>query len=133
MFEWNSCYCLEIEVVDGQHRNLFRLATELQSAIEARHSQQVLADLTDGIVRNAQAHFQREERMMLEAHYPNLAAHKAEHDALLLQLRHFQRAQESGRIAMGLKFLRFLNNWLEQHIMQTDRLYVPYLKAKSVA
>ena len=133
MFEWKPCYCLDIEVVDSQHRNLFRLATELQAAIEAGRSQQVVAGLLDSIVQDVQMHFQQEERMMQEVNYPNLAAHKGEHDAILLQVGRLQQEFRSGGIALNLEFLQFLNNWLDMHIMQHDKLYVPYLQAPSVA
>jgi hemerythrin len=78
-------------------------------------------------------HFAYEERLMEEADYPELAAHKAEHEDLTLRVRGFQKDFDEGRIATGITLLQFLKEWSQKHIMESDHKYAPYLKAKAVA
>jgi len=133
MFEWKPAYSVQIGSIDGQHQNLFRLAGKLHAAMSAGHSAAILEDLLNGLVHYTEVHFQQEERMMQGANYPNLVAHKAEHEALLHRVHELQQQLASGRTTMSIDVLHFLKNWLEKHIMGTDQQYVPYLKAKSVA
>jgi len=133
MFEWKPSYSVQIGSIDGQHQNLFRLAAKLHAAMGSGQSNAILAQLFDSLVQYTKVHFQQEERLMQGADYPNFAAHKAEHEALLRRVHEMQQQFANGRVAMSTDVLHFLKNWLEKHIMGTDQQYVPYLKAKSVA
>ena len=133
MFEWKPSYSVQISSIDGQHQNLFRLAAQLHAAMSSGQSNAILAELFDDLVQYTTVHFQQEERLMQGVNYPNFAAHKAEHEALLRRVNELKHQFAGGRVAMSTDVLHFLKNWLERHIMGTDQQYVPYLKAKSVA
>ena len=133
MFDWKPAYSVQIGSIDGQHQELFRLAAKLHSAMSSGQSNAILAGLLDSLVQYTRVHFQQEEQMMQRANYPNFAAHKEQHEALLRRVHELQNQLADGRVTMSIDVLHFLKNWLEKHIMGTDQQYVPYLKAKSVA
>ena len=133
MFEWKDEYSVRILSIDSQHQNLFAVANELHAAMTAGQAKAVLARILDRLVRYTATHFAHEERLMRQFNYPALPAHKAEHDALTNQVLQFQTDFRAGRVTMTIQLLKFLKDWLEKHIMQSDQKYAPFLAAANSA
>jgi hemerythrin len=127
MFEWNNDYSVQIVSIDAQHRNLFAIGHELHAAMTAGHGNAALGKILDRLVQYTAAHFGHEERLMRQNGYPDLAAHKAEHDALTKQVLQFQADFQAGRVTMTVQILHFLKEWLQKHIKGSDMRYVPCL------
>jgi hemerythrin len=62
--------------------------------------------------------------------YPNYSSHKAEHDDAIQKVNKFIIAYERKEDKLAIDVLNFLSNWLQNHILQTDRKYIPYLNRK---
>ena len=133
MFEWNDAYSVNLTTVDSQHKRLFRMAADLHRAMLAGAVQASLFQLLEDLVQYTEVHFAYEERLMQQAGYPELAAHKAQHEYLARRVREFLKDFEEGRIATGITLLQFLKEWMQHHIMESDHKYAPYLKGKAVA
>jgi hemerythrin len=133
MFEWNDAYSVNLTTIDAQHKRLFRLAADLHRAMLAGAVKASLFQLLEDLVQYTVVHFAYEERLMQQAGYPEFAAHKAQHDYLAQRVREFQKDFEEGRIATGITLLQFLKEWMQDHIMESDHKYAPYLKARAVA
>jgi len=133
MFDWNNNYSVGITSIDAQHQNLFRLASELHGAMSAGQGKAACGRILDRLVQYTETHFAHEERLMRLNDYPELAAHKAEHDDLTKQVKQFQTDFQAGRTTITVQLLQFLKNWLERHIQGSDKRYAPCLKAKAVA
>ena len=133
MFELKSEYVVNIGSIDAQHQMLFAMGRELYAAMSAGQGKSVLAKILDRLVQYTAMHFAHEERLMQLHKYPDLAAHKAEHDALTKQVLAFQAEFNSGRATMAVQVLQFLKDWLEKHIKGTDMACAACLKAQKVA
>jgi hemerythrin len=127
MFEWKDEYSVQIRGIDAQHRNLFATAAELYAAMSAGQGKTACAKILDRLVQYTSVHFAHEERLMRQYNYPELAAHKAEHDALTKQVLQFQADFQGGRATLTVQLLQFLKDWLEKHIKGTDKRDVPCL------
>jgi hemerythrin len=133
MFEWRDEFSVQIGSVDAQHRVLFGLADELYTAMSVGKSQLALSHILNRLVQYTRTHFAHEERLMRLHGYPELAAHKAEHDALTSKVLAFEADFSQGRIAMSVELLQFLKVWLEHHIQGSDQKYSLSLRSKAVA
>jgi len=133
MFEWNSSYVTGIGSVDAQHQTLFQIASKLHEAMTTGKGKAVLGSILNRLVQYTAGHFAHEERLMRLHDYPDLAAHKAQHDALTRQVLDFQANFESGQAAITVQLLHFLKNWLVEHMKGSDLKYVPFLANKAVA
>ena len=133
MFEWNDRYSVGIGSIDGQHQGLFRLAGELHTAMMTGQGKAASGRILDRLIQYTMSHFAHEERLLRLNDYPDLAAHKAKHDALTLRVQEFQANFERGNAVITVQLLQFLKDWLVQHIEGTDQKYVPYVKNKAVA
>jgi len=87
---------------------------------------QILDFLNEHVVN----HFDLEERWMAERGYPDLALHKAEHDAFLQEYVRFsvevQRRGSTGLVAMRIS--NWLAAWLEGHVSRHDEALGRFLR-----
>lgn len=133
MFEWSDRFSVGIPSIDAQHQTLFGMAAELLTAMSNGRGKAVTGKILDRLVQYTATHFAHEERLMRLHDYPDLPAHKAQHDALTQKVLHFQSEVRSGRATVTIQLLQFLKSWLVQHIEGSDKEYAPFLKNKAVA
>ena len=133
MFDWNNSYSVQIGSIDAQHQTLFRIAGELHTAMANGQGKTAVAKTLDRLIQYVGMHFSHEERLMRLHGYPDFPAHKAEHDALTRQVVQFQQEFQAGRAILTVQLLRFLKEWLQNHIQGSDQKYAPFLREKAVA
>ncbi|MGE4560064.1 MAG: bacteriohemerythrin, partial [Desulfobulbus sp.] len=130
LITWNDSIRFGIDSIDRQHHHLVDLINKLHHAMRNRAGKKVLGSTLAELAQYTVEHFQSEEKMMAAAKYPQLEAHKREHEKLVAQVVDFQRRFESGSVTITLDLMNFLSDWLINHIKGVDRRYVPSLKAK---
>jgi hemerythrin-like metal-binding protein len=82
----------------------------------------------------AAEHFQTEEILMEKHLYPEYTSHKKEHDDFIEKIRDlkakFEKQKET--YTVPIETWIFLKNWLNQHILGTDKQYVPFFQEKGI-
>ena len=125
--EWKPEYSVGNEAIDNDHKALFALVKELDTAGPGSTS---LGDIFGRLDDYVQFHFAREEALMERGGYPDLEAHKKEHQEFIDWLEvvklTYQRASES-RFMIGDSVNRFLQDWLIEHIMEEDMKYRDFI------
>jgi len=58
-------------------------------------------------------------------------AHRIKHNNLTLKISQ-QKEHAAGKPGTAESFLRFLQQWLEEHMLKTDKEYVQFLCSKGV-
>lgn len=120
---WSTELETGIRAIDRQHEELIGMLNELDDAHLAGHSPHLLDDVLQRLAGYIAFHFSTEEALLTTL--PESDAHAGEH---LLQHRCFieqiaalrQTAGRDGRQAMS-ELLAYLNGWLYEHILKTDR------------
>jgi hemerythrin-like metal-binding protein len=120
-------YRLGHETLDVEHQLLFGLMTELETAIEAGHGQSALADVLRRVFMYAVMHFATEDRLMVESDYPDAHGHRAEHQAVLANLKQLEAELNGGVMSAPEDTLGFLTKWARGHIPNTDRRLADHL------
>jgi hemerythrin len=133
MFEWKNSYSVGIASIDAQHQTLFAIGNELYNAMSTGQARSALNKILERLVQYTKSHFAHEERLMKLHDYPDFAAHKAQHDQLTAQVLQFQAELAGGRVTMSVQVLKFVKDWLVNHIQGTDRRYAPHLISQRVA
>ena len=131
MFEWNPEYSLGHGDIDGQHKKLFELASELHTAMMQGKGKDALSATLGNLIAYTKTHFANEERLMQTYHYPAYPEHKAAHDAFTARVLEFHKEFKAGRVGMTIELLQFLKDWLRTHIGETDRKVATFLKKKA--
>jgi methyl-accepting chemotaxis protein len=127
MFEWSKRFEIGVPSIDAQHKRLFELANNLHIAMTVGKGRDVLKQSLEDLVNYTVTHFQAEEQLMRRSGYPGLAGHAAMHDALTGKVRDFAAQFGAGGVSVSLELMQFLRDWLYQHILKSDKQYVPYV------
>ena len=127
---YSEDYRLGHETLDAEHQLLFGLITELQSEIEVGRGQAALANVLDRLFMYAFMHFATEDRLMIESDYPEAQAHRAEHDAVIANLKRLESECQAGVPSAPEDTLLFLRKWASNHISNGDRRLVAHLSSR---
>ena len=124
---WSPKVSLEIPKLDEDHQRLLARVNALIDAVSSKTPSSVRAALIE-LQSETQAHFAREEALMLVAQYPRLEQHRARHQRLLRALRTLRVALDaSGRLRLPLVPMRYIRHWFAAHIARDDRMVASYL------
>ena len=129
---WDKSYVTGNPVVDGQHKNLFKMINELNTGIEDRGSYLMLSDTIEKLSVYVSIHFKTEEDLMSKYHYPEYLLHKQEHDNLKEQTAKLLRLFSLKKVDLTATISQFLSDWLQNHIKVTDIKFIEWMKTKEV-
>ncbi len=130
---WNENLSVGIAQIDQQHRQLIDMINELHDAMCKGQGKNILKPLLARLFQYTQTHFTAEEALMQQAQYPKFAAHKAAHEKLVSQVRDLKQRFDAGEYLLSIDTMKFLQNWLTDHILGVDKQYVPCLTACQTA
>ena len=132
LITWNESMSVKVHEIDVQHQKLVKLINELNDAMHHGKGQDVLGKLIAGLANYAVMHFATEERMFKQHGYPESPAHIAEHRKFVDEVTTFKKGFDEGKHGLSIQVLRFLSDWLRNHIMGTDMKYAAFFVAKGV-
>ena len=128
LMQWTEELSVGVESLDDDHRQLFAMVNGLFDAIEGGTGAGLMSALFDALLAYTRDHFAREEALMAERHYPELAAHRVEHAELAERVHALRRSfLTDGGDGVGQELLVLFKTWLTSHIRVTDRAYRPYV------
>ena len=120
-----------IDHIDKQHKHLFDAVNELHGAMMNGHGKEQVQATVDRLIAYALTHFADEEAEMRRAGYPKLNQHIGEHKALANKVTYYRQALHAGNLAITLEAMRFLGEWLRNHILHEDLDFAKYHESKS--
>ena len=127
-FRWTKSNTVFIPELDGEHKTVFRIAGELQQALEAGAGTAELEPRLTELMEHCEAHFEREERLMRESVCPSYEWHKGQHNTARKSFRTFlPEIRQGNREALGM-LLEFLAGWLRNHMALTDRIMAAHVR-----
>jgi hemerythrin len=129
--EWNDDLVTGIEDVDRQHRILVDIYNDLDAAVCMGRGQKEMKDILDRLIAYTTEHFKFEEGLMAEGEYPGFQRHRIGHQQLLDKVRRFQDKLERGQERISKPVMKFLNFWLCNHIMHSDRDFGEFTRTRA--
>jgi len=132
LLEWDDSYSVNVLKIDTQHKRLISIVNELNDAMAEGRGKDILSNTLARLINYTKEHFRDEEQLMSDQGYPDFKKHQAEHIRLTEQVIQFQKEYEDGSIAITIKMMRFLRDWLSNHIKGTDKKYGPYLNERGI-
>ncbi|MCP4670028.1 MAG: hemerythrin family protein [Desulfobacula sp.] len=118
VFIWSEQYEVGEPILDDQHKYLFDLGNEIQTADKSRANHYVMK-----LFRYTSAHFKIEEDHMKKIQYPGIANHRKRHDKLLSDLNAVSNDFSNDSFE---EFQNFLYSWLVDHILNEDKKYFAF-------
>ncbi|OHB77937.1 MAG: hypothetical protein A2Z25_12100 [Planctomycetes bacterium RBG_16_55_9] len=127
VIEWNESYSVGVEELDEQHKRLFKMINTLFEAPATGMGPQSLSYLLADMREYASVHFSTEERYMSECAYPDTANHIRAHQYYRNQVNALCARNVTDKSQLPADMLRFLYEWLAEHILSCDKRYAPFL------
>ncbi|MBF0268041.1 MAG: hemerythrin family protein [Alphaproteobacteria bacterium] len=131
---WNEQLATGSAEIDGQHQILVNTLNEANIRLTDESPLDLLEQITKDLLSYALYHFETEERLMQESAYgerrPQEAqTHFEQHRNFSAKVVEVRNQIKAGTRIPRDDLLAFLNNWLINHIMNTDKRLGEYLAA----
>jgi hemerythrin len=120
---WTTDLETGIRSIDRQHQELIGMINALTAAHEAGGDWSVLDEVMQGLGAYVVFHFGTEAALMadLPQEAAHTAAHLCQHADFIAQFERMRAEAQGGDHAVGVAMIDFLNAWLYEHILKTDR------------
>lgn len=132
IMSWTDTYSVGIAEIDQQHKKLIELINTLHEAMTKGQAKTVLSKILAELVSYCASHFATEERLFDTHGYPEAADHKDKHRKMTAKVLDLQQQFEQGKTTITLDVMNFLQQWLDKHILGTDKNYSAFLNGKGV-
>lgn len=125
---WSSMYSINVPYIDNQHKKLFEIVNDFYASIKNDHGRETVFRTLNSLIQYAEQHFRDEEEIMAMAKYPDeeREAHKAKHEKLVEDIFALCEELEKDKELTVEHLELFLNEWLIQHVLLTDKKLQPY-------
>jgi hemerythrin len=127
-FRWSKENEVFLAQIDAEHRDLFRLAEELQHAIAGGAPAAQVKEHLRALVAHMGDHLSHEKWLMQSTGYPSYGWHKQQHETARRRLKLFVPLIENGDAEGSELFFEFLAGWLKDHTTVTDRMMAAYVR-----
>lgn len=127
---WDESYATGVDLVDDQHRELFRQLGILADPDRADRVEGTL----DFLAKYVREHFETEERMQFQFGFPHANVHKKMHDTfviVLARLRH-EHTIHGDNPDFRMRLTRTVGEWLTNHILKQDKMFGDFYKKSRV-
>jgi hemerythrin-like metal-binding protein len=116
---WNDELVTGVTEIDEQHRNLVNSINEVNTRLSnTTINAEILEKITQDLLSYALYHFETEESLMKEFNY----AETQSEDSTIHQRQHRDFSTTvAGKLISREDLLSFLNGWLVNHILNTDK------------
>lgn len=127
--QWTVAMSVGVPELDADHQVLIKIINELEANAEDQTRQSVVRQALYALLRYAEYHFGREEKVLAACNYLGLDEHKKEHRAFIQKMRgtadRFDADPEREADVISKELLTFLKDWLNHHILIEDMAYRP--------
>jgi hemerythrin-like metal-binding protein len=130
--EWTEKYSVGVKEIDAQHKRLFDLINEFYELVKSGQVKAGTAKVVSGLLEYTIFHFGFEEKLMQKVSYPALESQKAAHKAFKDTVADYKSRSDSGKLLLSIEVGNYLKSWLTDHILKSDMLYMPAMKAGGV-
>jgi len=131
LITWRETFVIDGGVIDDDHRFLFMNINTISRRLTERLPVSYLVKRTQDLRTFAALHFEREERLQEWSGYPDLPAHRREHQELLARcdeiLHGLQAEAAAAVIAEPTDIKTFLMGWILDHMILSDKKLKPFL------
>lgn len=131
-FRWTEAYSVNIALLDEQHQKLFDTVNQLDQALRAGEGNSKVQVVLDKLVEYALVHFAAEESLMQEHEFPGLPTHRTQHEMFRQKIAAYLKEHTAGKPGVPVSLLLFMQGWLKQHVLKTDKQYSAFLTARGV-
>jgi hemerythrin len=137
LMRWSEKMSVGVPELDADHKELIKVINQLGADAEDEARRNAVRQSLFALLRYAEYHFAREEKVMAACRYPGVREHKLEHrdfvDRINRLHRRFDDNPEEAATVVNEALLNFLQDWLNHHILIEDMAYRPHAEYNPAA
>jgi len=133
LFNYTDRFSVLVDDMDQDHQRIFAFINQIHRLIKEQASHGKQLSVLQEMAAFTRSHFEREEALMQQHAYPGFAKQQQAHQKLLETVAGYIQTLEAGRPVNLIAALKFLNDWLKEHILVMDRQYGDYFKRKRIS
>ncbi len=126
--QWDKQLSVDIKEIDDLQQKMFALFNALVDLEERGAETKECANMIAEIHDYSRYFFSREEDYMRKDNYPDLNFHKKEHRQFVKMTISCRRQVSEDRENFSYALIKTMRDWLFDHILTYDLLYVPFLR-----
>lgn len=115
-------------LIDEQHHKLVEIINRFYAAFVDKKHESILLDILDELADYTRYHFSAESRLMKQITYAQENDHLEAHAKFARMVTNFQDECRKDPGCFTFRLMSFLQNWLTDHIMKTDKVFVAQLR-----
>lgn len=112
--------------IDNEHKELLRLALEINDSYYSDESKDTLNLLVEQLLFHVEKHFQDEETILKKIGYPDVTEHASLHTQLIQKMNLLKKDYQDGIIKPSAFFVFVLDEVIVGHLEQEDIKFFPY-------
>jgi len=120
LLEWRDEFRIGIPEVDHEHQALIQLINALHSRLAQPEKAGAIGEFLGELHAQISAHFALEENVMRRMRYPQLGAHKGDHERLLDEIRDMMDGYELHGRYDAQSLSDALDKWFSEHFRTHD-------------
>lgn len=128
LYEWKADYSVDIKSIDDDHRGLFGIINQLFEAMSHGRAKDILSEILSQLIDYTKTHFRREEMYFATTNYPEMQEHKLQHELFIEKIDGLKREFDKGDEKISVELIKYLSDWLINHILISDKKYKSHLK-----
>lgn len=126
---WSEQYRTGISVMDADHRKLIVIINRFSEALSVNSSKVETIKIYESLLNYTVTHFEHEESLMKKYNYPDSENHFQIHKDLVGEVLELKKDK---KYIFPENIIDFLNSWLIDHILETDKKLGEFLNKKGV-
>ena len=126
---WSDDFLVGDEKIDGQHKELVRMTNEFYAGVQMGGvvAKVFFLKTIQGAVQYVRTHFATEEDIFRKTDYPHSQEHIQQHENFVAEVAQQVQVMENEDNPDPAGFVKYLMNWVLQHIAESDKKYAPYI------
>ncbi|MGL1863888.1 MAG: bacteriohemerythrin [Pseudodesulfovibrio sp.] len=130
---WDHNYSVGIERIDDEHKTFFDMINKAYDSQEDKRNSEIANTLVADMRQYAMFHFETEENLMALYDYPDEQKHLNLHYEFTRRIVRTEAMAATGEEPINLdRTIKFLADWLKEHILVADVQLGQFLKDKDV-
>ncbi len=135
--EWKDELSVGIDIIDEQHKELFKRINDLVTAIKSSTCKYTIPEVIQFLEDYIVTHFSEEERYMMKFDYPEFSAHRTQHGIFMKnfidlkkELEKLEGGKKRGSYELSVTTNQIVVDWILDHISKVDKKLGEFLKDK---
>lgn len=122
---WSEAFECGDPTIDGEHREMFRLANILIEAALREDANNAIEKALGNLLAHVQRHFADEEAILERLHYDGLPEHRRAHAGLVRRAMEMAERLKTGQGGVGAIVEFLAQDVVARHLLMVDRAFFP--------